>query len=72
MGAETEEKRQVVNKDSREVDDLIAKIHTEKKAADEKQAYIEEQTEIIGKEKNEALALAADAEADLKKYEPEL
>jgi dynein heavy chain len=72
MSVETDIKRQEVSKNSREVDELIVKITAERKVADEKQIYIKEQTEIISREKQEALALAADAEADLKKYEPEL
>lgn len=54
MSNETEIKRQEVSKNSREVDDLIIKIQTEQKAADEKQNYIKEQTEIIAKESKDA------------------
>jgi hypothetical protein len=72
MSAETDIKRQEVSKNSREVDELIIRITSDKKVADEKQTYIEQQTIIINREKGEAEALAADAENDLKKYEPEL
>jgi dynein heavy chain len=72
MSAETDIKRADVQKNSREVDELIIRITADQKVADEKQTYIEQQTEIINREKAEAEALAADAENDLKKYEPEL
>lgn len=72
MSAETDIKRAEVQKNSREVDELIIRITADQKVADEKQTYINQQTEIINREKAEAEALAADAENDLKKYEPEL
>jgi dynein heavy chain len=72
MSAETDIKRQDVSKNSREVEELMVKIIAERKAADEKQEFIKQQTIIINKDKEDAEALAADAENDLKKYEPEL
>ena len=51
---------------------MLQKIAAERKQADEKAAFIQVESEKIGKEREEAEALAAEAEADLKVFEPEL
>jgi chromosome segregation ATPase len=70
--AESEIKRQEVQRNSREVDDLLQQIAVQRKQADEKMAQIEIDTEKINKEKAEAEQIAAEAQADLAVYEPEL
>jgi dynein heavy chain len=72
MAAESDIKRQQVQRESRSVDELLSKIAIERKQADEKSAFIEVERVKIGQEAEDAEALAAEAEADLKVYEPEL
>jgi dynein heavy chain len=72
MQGESDIKRQEVQRNTREVDDLLVKISGERKVADEKQVFIQGERVKIEKEAGEAEALAAEAEADLKVYEPEL
>lgn len=61
-----------MQRNSREVDDLLQQIAVQRKQADEKMAQIEIDTEKINKEKAEAETLASEAKADLAVYEPEL
>lgn len=72
MQAASDIKRQEVQRNTREVDELLVKISAERKVADEKQVFITAERAKIEKEAEEAEALAAEAEADLAVYEPEL
>lgn len=72
MAAEAEIKRIDVSKAQKQCEDLVINISRERKIADEKQVFIEEQTVKITKEKEETIELAADADRELKKAEPAL
>ena len=72
MAAEAEIKRIDVSKSQKAAEDLVINIAKERKIADEKQVFIEDQTVKIEKEKEETIELAADADRELKKAEPAL
>ena len=72
MAAESDIKRQEVQKNTKIVEELMSNISKERKKADEQQVNIEAETVKIEKEKEETLALAAEADAELKKAEPAL
>ena len=72
MSGESEIKRAEVSKQQKVCEDLMVHIAKERKNADEQQVNIEAQTIKIGKEKEETLLLAADADNELKKAEPAL
>ena len=65
MSKELEIKKVVVAKAQKDCEELLVQIVGERRQADEQKKTVEADSERIGKEEKECLAIAADAEADL-------
>ena len=65
MSKELEVKKVVVAKSQKDCEELLVQIVGERRQADEQKKTVEADSERIGKEEKECLAIAADAEADL-------
>ena len=72
MAKESEIKRAEVSRQQKICEDLMININKEKKNAGEQQVIINAKNIEVGKEKEETMTLAAEADAELKKAEPAL
>ena len=72
MSKELEVKKVVVAKAQKDCEELLVQIVGERRQADEQKKTVEADSERIGKEEKECLAIAADATADLEVAMPAL
>lgn len=72
MNTESETKRTEVSKETKEVEDLMLRMATEQKQADEQQRHIEAERIKIMADKAHTEKLAEDAENELRKALPAL